>query len=209
MKSDFSDLKKWAKEKEDENWKFRSFLKFYDDLSDEEIDSLVFKIADEVLLNAVRGISDLITVNGLINLDFADVKTVMSEKGMAFMGTGTSRSENRAVEAARCAMSSPLLQDLTITGAKGLLINITGGPHLTLYEVNEASRLIQEQAHEDANIIFGAVINDAMDDEVRVTVIATGFKRAPLKEKQSVPFIRNTHAPHKERIELPPFMRSI
>ncbi|KAF0123291.1 MAG: cell division protein FtsZ, partial [bacterium] len=134
-----------------------------------------FKMADEVLLHAVRGISDLIMVNGLINLDFADVRTIMSEKGMALMGTGTSNSENRAVEAAQHAISSPLLQDVSIKGAKGLLINITGGPDLTLYEVNEASTLVQEQAHEDADIIFGAVINDAMNDGLRVTVIATGF----------------------------------
>lgn len=134
-----------------------------------------FKMADEVLLHAVRGISDLITVNGLINLDFADVKTTMSEKGMAIMGTGASNRENKAMEAAQKAISSPLLQDLSIEGAKGILINITGGSDLTLHEINEASTLIQEQAHEDANIIFGAVINDAMDDEVRVTVIATGF----------------------------------
>lgn len=134
-----------------------------------------FKMADEVLLHAVRGISDLIMVNGLINLDFADVRTIMSEKGMALMGTGTSSSENRAIEAAQHAISSPLLQDLSIKGARGLLINITGGPDLTLYEVNEASTLIQEQSHEDADIIFGAVINDDMNEEIRVTVIATGF----------------------------------
>jgi cell division protein FtsZ len=136
-----------------------------------------FKMADEVLLHAVRGISDLITVNGLINLDFADVKTTMSEKGLAIMGTGASSGENKAIEAAQNAISSPLLQDLSIEGARGILINITGGSDLTLHEINEASTLIQEQAHEDANIIFGAVINDAMDDEVRVTVIATGFKK--------------------------------
>jgi len=134
-----------------------------------------FKMADEVLLHAIRGISDLITVNGLINLDFADVKTIMSEKGMALMGTGSSNGDNKALEAAQSAVSSPLLEDLSIKGARGILINITGGSDLTLYEVNEASTLIQEQAHEDANIIFGAVINDNMDEEVRVTVIATGF----------------------------------
>jgi len=134
-----------------------------------------FKMADDVLLYAVKGISDLITVNGIINLDFADIKTIMSEKGMALMGTGTSKSENRAMQAAQDAISSPLLQDLSIKGAKGVLINITGGPDLSLYEVNEASTLIQEQAHEEANIIFGAVINDGMEDGVRVTVIATGF----------------------------------
>ena len=134
-----------------------------------------FHIADEVLLYAVKGISDLITVSGLINLDFADVKTIMSERGMALMGTGSSNSENRAVQAAQDAISSPLLQDLTIEGAKGILINITGGTDLALREINEASILIQEQAHEDANIIFGAVIDELMEDDLRVTVIATGF----------------------------------
>jgi cell division protein FtsZ len=135
-----------------------------------------FKLADEVLFNAVRGISDLITIHGLINLDFADVRTIMNEMGVALMGTGTALGEDRAVEAARAAISSPLLEDLSIDGAHGVLINITGGPDLTLYEVNEASTLIQEAAHEDANIIFGAVIDEDMPEgEMRVTVIATGL----------------------------------
>ena len=130
-----------------------------------------------MLLNAVRGISDLITIHGLINLDFADVRTVMNEAGVALMGTGIGRGDSRAVEAARAAISSPLLEDLSIDGARGVLINITGGPDMTLYEVNEASLLIQEAAHEDANIIFGAVIDDSVpEDEVRVTVIATGLE---------------------------------
>ena len=137
-----------------------------------------FKKADEVLLHAVKGISDLITIPGLVNLDFNDVRTVMSEMGMAFMGIGRSSGENRAVEAARKAISSPLLEDISIDGAKGILINITAGPDLTLFEVNEASTLIQEDAHEEANIIFGAVIDENAGDEVRVTVIATGFGRA-------------------------------
>jgi cell division protein FtsZ len=135
-----------------------------------------FRLADEVLFNAVRGISDLITIHGLINLDFADVRTIMNEMGVALMGTGTAAGEERAVEAARSAISSPLLEDLSIDGAHGVLINITGGPDLTLYEVNEASTLIQEAAHEEANIIFGAVIDDEMGEgEMRVTVIATGL----------------------------------
>jgi len=134
-----------------------------------------FKKADEVLLQAVRGISDLITVHGLINLDFADVRTIMSEMGMAIMGAATASGENRAEEAARRAMASPLLEDISIRGAKGVLINITGGSTLTLHEVNEAATLIQEEADEEANIIFGAVIDEALEDEISITVIATGF----------------------------------
>src|SRR5438309_372913 len=134
-----------------------------------------FKKADDVLLQAVRGISDLITVHGLINLDFADVRTIMSEMGMAMMGAAISQRENRAVEAAQKAISSPLLEDVSIHGARGVLINITGGPDLTLHEVNEAATLIQEEADDDANIIFGAVIDESMGDEMRITVIATGF----------------------------------
>ena len=143
-----------------------------------------FRTADEVLLQAVRGISDLITINGLINLDFADVRTVMSEMGLALMGTGIAKGENRAVEAAQRAISSPLLEDITISGARGILINITGGADLTLYEVNEASTLVQEEADEDANIIFGAVIDESLREEMRVTVIATGFGRAEEKEER-------------------------
>jgi cell division protein FtsZ len=135
-----------------------------------------FKLADDVLYNAVRGISDLITIHGLINLDFADVRTIMNEMGVALMGTGVSSGDNRAEEAARMAISSPLLEDLSIEGAHGVLINITGGSDLSLFEVNEASTLIQEAAHEDANIIFGAVIDESMPEgEMRVTVIATGL----------------------------------
>ena len=137
-----------------------------------------FRKADEVLLQAVRGISDLITVQGLINLDFADVRTVMGEMGMALMGTGIASGENRAIEAAQRAISSPLLEDINITGARGILINVTGGTDLTLHEVNEAATLVQEEAHEEANIIFGAVIAENLDEEMRVTVIATGFGKA-------------------------------
>jgi cell division protein FtsZ len=134
-----------------------------------------FKKADDVLLQAVRGIADLITVHGLINLDFADVRAIMSEMGMAMMGAALASGENRAIEAAQRAISSPLLEDVRIEGARGVLINITGGPDLTLHEVNEAASLIQEEADDDANIIFGAVIDESMGDEVRITVIATGF----------------------------------
>ncbi len=135
-----------------------------------------FRLADDVLYNAVKGISDLITVHGLINLDFADVRTIMSEMGMALMGTGIGRGEARAADAARCAISSPLLEDLSIEGARGVLINITGGADMTLFEVNEAATLVQEAAHEDANIIFGAVVDERLaEGELRVTVIATGL----------------------------------
>ncbi len=134
-----------------------------------------FGVADDVLRQAVQGISDLITVPGLINLDFADVKSIMAGMGMALMGAGRARGENRAIEATQQAISSPLLEEATIQGAKGVLINITGGPDLTLYEVNTASTIIREAADEDANIIFGAVIDEDLRDEMKITVIATGF----------------------------------
>ena len=137
-----------------------------------------FKIADDILRQAVQGISDLITVPGEINLDFADVKTIMHGMGMALMGTGVSSGEHRAVEAAQRAISSPLLEEASIEGAKGVLINITGGPDMTLFEVHEAASIIQEAADEEANIIFGTVIDPRMGDEVKVTVIATGFDSA-------------------------------
>jgi cell division protein FtsZ len=137
-----------------------------------------FKTADEVLLQATKGISDLITVPGLINLDFADVRTVMAEMGDALMGTGYAYGENKAVEAAKKAISSPLLDEVSIMGAKGVLVNITGGEDLTLFEVNEAASVIYEAAGADANIIFGAVLDSSLQDELRVTVIATGFGNA-------------------------------
>jgi cell division protein FtsZ len=148
-----------------------------------------FKLADDVLLNAVKGISDLITVHGLINLDFADVRTIMNEMGQALMGTGIGTGDNRAKDAAYAAISSPLLEDVSIDGARGVLINITGGPDMTLYEVNEASTLVQEAAHEEANIIFGAVIDENVaEGELRVTVIATGLDdgraRRPERERE-------------------------
>ena len=134
-----------------------------------------FKVADSVLQQAVQGISDLILVPGLINLDFADVRTIMSGMGMAMMGTGIGRGEHRALDAAQKAIASPLLDDASIDGARGILINFTGGPDLSIHEVEEAGRIVQEAAHEEANIIVGAVIDPELTDEVRMTVIATGF----------------------------------
>jgi cell division protein FtsZ len=136
-----------------------------------------FRVADDVLRQAVQGISDLITVPGLINLDFADVKSIMQGMGMALMGAGRATGENRAIEATQQAISSPLLEEATIQGAKGVLINITGGSDLTLFEVNAASSIIRESADDDANIIFGAVIDETLHDEMKITVIATGFDK--------------------------------
>jgi len=140
-----------------------------------------FKKADEILYHAAKGISDLIVGYGIINLDFADVRTIMSETGLALMGTGVASGENRAVEAAQKAISSPLLEDISIEGARGLLVNITGSLDMTLNEVNEATTLIQKEAHEDANVIWGVVFDDRMHEEIRITAIATGFGRAEEK----------------------------
>ncbi len=134
-----------------------------------------FRIADDVLRQAVQGISDLITVPGEINVDFADVKTIMTGMGMALMGTGMAKGENRAIEAAQAAISSPLLEETSIEGAKGVLLNISGGADLTLHEVDEAARVIAEAVDPTANIISGLVIDDEMEDDMKVTVIATGF----------------------------------
>lgn len=135
-----------------------------------------FRIADDVLRQGVQGISDLITITGLINVDFADVKTIMCDAGSALMGIGVAKGENRAVTAAKTAVESPLLE-ASITGSKGVLLNITGSSNLGLYEVNEAAAIISEAADPDANIIFGAVIDESMGEEIRVTVIATGFEQ--------------------------------
>jgi cell division protein FtsZ len=140
-----------------------------------------FKVADTVLQQAVQGISDLILVPGLVNLDFADVRTIMSGMGMAMMGTGVGHGEHRALDAAQKAVASPLLDDTSIEGARGILINFTGGADLSIHEVEEAARIVQEAAHEEANIIFGAVIDPALQDEVRMTVIATGFTERKLE----------------------------
>jgi cell division protein FtsZ len=136
-----------------------------------------FTLADDVLRQAIQGISDLILVPGLINLDFADVKTIMSGMGVAMMGTGVAEGDGRAMQAAQRAISSPLLEDSSVNGARGVIINITGGSDLSLMEVNEASCVIQEAAHEDANIIFGAVVDPTLEGKVKITVIATGFDR--------------------------------
>jgi cell division protein FtsZ len=134
-----------------------------------------FGTADDVLRQAIQGISDLILVPGLINLDFADVKTIMSGMGLAMMGTGVAEGEGRAVEAARRAISSPLLEGASVNGARGVIINVTGGPDLSLMEVSDASTIVQEAADEDANIIFGAVVDPSLTGKVKITVIATGF----------------------------------
>jgi cell division protein FtsZ len=144
-----------------------------------------FATADEVLRQAIQGISDLILVPGLINLDFADVKTIMSGMGFAMMGTGVAEGEDRAIEAARRAISSPLLEGASVTGARGVIINVTGGEDLSLVEVSDASTIVQEAADEDANIIFGAVVDPALKGKVKITVIATGFGPAIAKPATS------------------------
>jgi cell division protein FtsZ len=156
-----------------------------------------FSIANDVLKHAVQGISDIILVPGLINVDFADVKTIMESMGRAVMGSGTAKGEGGAFEAAKKAISNPLLEDSSIEGAKGILINITGGLELSLSEVQAATSLIYDSAHEDVNVIFGAVIDPDVDDEVRVTVIATGFDER--KEKVELPQIRKW-LPKKEPV---------
>jgi len=166
-----------------------------------------FKIADDVLKQGVQGISDLIAVPGLVNLDFADVKTIMLEQGLAHMGIGSAVGENRASEAAKQAIQSPLLET-SIKGAKGVLLNITGGAGLGLFEVNEAAELVTEAADEDANIIFGAVINEALEDELRITVIATGFDNAPLTEEEVNKEDKSVEEKKKEdSLDIPVFLR--
>ena len=153
-----------------------------------------FRIADDILRQGVQGISDIITITGIINRDFADIKTVMEGMGYAVMGTATASGDNRAIEATNRAMSSPLLEDASINGAQGILLNITGSSKLTLYEVHEASSIIQRAAHENANIIFGAVHDESMKDSIKVTVIATGVKadKIGLKARPAVsPAIRS------------------
>jgi cell division protein FtsZ len=152
-----------------------------------------FRMADEVLLQGVSGITDLITTPGLINLDFADVKTIMTNAGSSLMGIGTARGENRATEAARNAISSPLLE-ASIDGARGVLLSIAGGSDLGLFEVHEAADIITKAAHPDAQIIFGAVVDDQLGDEVRVTVIASGFDRWDQQAEDVIPFAREAEA---------------
>jgi len=165
-----------------------------------------FKKADDILYQAVKGVSDLILVPGYINLDFADVRTIMSGMGLALMGTGLARGENRAVEAAQRAISSPLLEDNSIQGARGVLLNITGGPDMSLFEINEASSLIQAEAHEDANIIFGTVIDESMEDEIRITVIATGFDES-MTRQQAVANVSHLSSYKREDLSTPAFLR--
>ena len=165
----------------------------------------MLKKADDVLLYAVKGISDLITVPGLINLDFADVKTIMSEMGMALMGTGMASGEDRAIEAAQKAISSPLLEDVSISGAKGILMNISSGLDLTIDEVQEASSLIQKEAHEDANIIWGTVLDQGAGEELRVTVIATGIGEIDARPKPDLGVIHGSR--RDDDLDIPTFLR--
>ncbi len=151
-----------------------------------------FKVADQVLFNAVQGISDLVTEHGMVNVDFADVRTIMSSKGFALMGTGRASGEGRALVAAQQAISSPLLDELSIEGATGILINFTGGMDLRISEIEEAASLVEDAAHEDVNLIFGAVIDENMQDEIKITVIATGFESERAQRQERVPAARTT-----------------
>ncbi len=153
-----------------------------------------FKMADEVLRQAVQGISDLITIPGFINVDFADVRAIMKGMGFALMGTGHAVGDNRAMDATQRAISSPLLEEASINGAKGVLVNITGGPDLTLFEVDEAMKVIHDAADPEANIIFGDVHDDTMQNEMKITVIATGFDRNQAEKIHSLPMRNATHS---------------
>ncbi len=170
-----------------------------------------FSVADDVLRQGIQGITEVITVPGLINLDFADVKAIMQEGGAALMAVGRANGENRAVEAAQQAISSRLL-DITIDGARGILFNITGGDSMTLFEVNEAASIIRETAHPDVNLIFGAVVDEAMGDDLRITVIATGFDgeeqpRARHAQRREVQEVALPGLVDRENIEIPAFLR--
>jgi cell division protein FtsZ len=159
-----------------------------------------FRMADDILRQGVQGITDLITIPGLVNLDFADVRTIMSDAGSALMGIGEAAGENRAAEAARTAISSPLLES-SVEGATGILLNITGGPNLGLFEVNEAAEVVTSAADRNANVIFGAVIDEALGDDVRVTVIATGFDAGYRRERRERPEERPAAAPRPRERE--------
>lgn len=167
-----------------------------------------FKIADDVLLQGVQSISDLIAVPGLINLDFADVNTIMQNKGLAHMGIGRASGENRATEAAQKAIQSPLLET-SIQGAKGVLLNITGGSQLGLFEVNEAAELVAQAADPDVNLIFGAVIEDSLQDEIKITVIATGFDEISTKSFEEVAATLNKNVKQfsNDDLDIPTFLR--
>jgi cell division protein FtsZ len=163
-----------------------------------------FRIADDILRQGVQGITDIITVPGVINRDFADITTIMKGQGYAVMGTGVASGANRAVEAAQRAAASPLLEEGSIEGARGVLINVTGSSEMTLHEVQEASALVQKVAHEDANIIFGAVYDEAMKDSIKITVIATGFKDSARRpQAQPQPTVRVVAPPAPVRVPLP------
>jgi cell division protein FtsZ len=175
-----------------------------------------FRVADDVLRQGVQGISDLITLPGLINLDFADVRTIMADAGSALLGIGMGSGEKRAVDAAHQATSSPLLET-TLEGAKSILLSITGGVDLSLWEVNEAARAVQETAHPDANIIFGAMVDENLEDEVWVTVVATGYdearpartERSSLREPIGEPRVTRTREREPSRptdVDVPEFM---
>ena len=177
------------------------------EISDEETSGLqAFRLADDVLLHGVQGITDLITTPGLINTDFADVSAVMREAGGALLGIGQARGENRALEAARMAISSPLLE-ASIDGARGVLLTISGGSDLGLFEVNEAAEVVTGAADQNANVIFGAVIDESLGDEVRVTVIATGFgeHRRRRRRREEAPVV--AAARERDEIEIPSFLR--
>ncbi|MGC9469800.1 MAG: cell division protein FtsZ [Anaerolineae bacterium] len=176
-----------------------------------------FRVADDVLRQGIQGITEVITVPGLINLDFADVKSIMLEGGAALMAVGHAAGEKRAIEAVQQAISSRLL-DITIDGARGILFNITGGNNMTLFEVNEAASIIRETAHPDVNLIFGAVIDESMNDEVRITVIATGFDSdgepeisrpaaAPAQRRTETSELFSTQVSDRDNIEIPAFLR--
>jgi cell division protein FtsZ len=164
--------------------------------------SEAFSVADDVLRQGIQGISELITIPGLINLDFADVRTIMSEGGAALMAVGRANGEDRARVAAQQAITSELL-DVTIEGARGILFNVTGGPQMSLFEVNEAAAIIKETAHPDVNLIFGAVIDEAMGDEMRITVIATGFESARLPRHQTAGVVYGGVPGEKEKVAVP------
>ena len=174
-----------------------------------------FRIADDILRQAVQGISDIITIPGIINRDFADIRTIMQGMGYAIMGTAVASGPHRAIEAARAAISSPLLENTSIEGARGILINISGSSNLMLSEVNEASSVIQAAAHEDANIIFGATLNEAMKDQIKITVIATGFRAEYIHQRGAAAGAgAETHAPMAapppagpEDLDVPAFLR--
>lgn len=168
-----------------------------------------FKVADDVLRQAVQGIADLVTTPGLVNVDFADVKTVMTHMGRAVMGMGSSRGNNRAVEATQKAIASPLLEDGSIQGARGVLLNITGGTNLSLHEVNEAATIVQEASDPEANIIFGSVIHEKMKEEVMVTVIATGFEKEFVQEERVKTPVAPGLAAGPKSFDKPTFLRKI